>query len=77
MPHPTHEQELQTPELAMKKYEILSIEPSKLAHIWVVSFKLDGGKTEEEPIEALDSNEAFLKFRNQMTIQAKIEVKKK
>jgi hypothetical protein len=42
-----------------------------------VSFKLDGGKTEEEPIEALDSNEAFLKFRNQMTIQAKIEVKKK
>ena len=61
----------------MKKFEILSIKPSELAHYWIVSFKLDGGDTEEESIEALDSYEAFLKFRNQMTIQAKIEAKKK
>jgi hypothetical protein len=57
----------------MKKYEILSIEPSDLAHYWVVSFKFDGGEMEKEAIEALDSYEAFIKFRNKMLIQTKIK----
>jgi hypothetical protein len=67
---------IKTLEIVMKKYEILSIEPSDLPHHWVVSFKFDGGKIEKEAIEALDSYEVFVKFRNQMIKQAKSKSKK-
>ena len=57
----------------MKTFEIISIEPTKLVNYWVVSFKIAGGKIEKEDIEACDSNEAFIKFRNQMIKQFKAE----
>ena len=55
----------------MKKYEVISIEPSDLAQYWVVSYKIGNGEIEKEAIEAIDSNEAFVKFRNQMIKQQK------
>jgi len=44
-----------------------------LANYWVISFKIAGGKVEKESVEAHDSNEAFIKFRNQMIKQFKAE----
>ena len=55
----------------MKKFEIISIEPSDLAQYWVISYKIGNGEIEKEAIEAIDSNEAFVKFRNQMIKQQK------
>jgi len=57
----------------MKTFEIISIEPTNLANHWVVSFKTAGGKIEKESVQAHDSNEAFIKFRNQMIQQFKAE----
>ena len=56
---------------AVKKFEVISIEPSDLAHFWVVSYKTGDGEIEKEAIEAIDSNEAFIKFRNMMIKQFK------
>ena len=61
----------------MKKFEIISIEPSDLAQYWVISYKIDNGEIEKEVIEAIDSNEAFVKFRNQMIKKHKALVKNK
>lgn len=55
----------------MKKFEIISIEPSDLAHYWVISYRLGDGEIEKQAIEALDPNDAFLKFRNEMIKQHK------
>ena len=55
----------------MKKFEVISIEPSDLAQYWVISYKIGNGEIEKEAIEAIDSNEAFVKFRNQMIKQQK------
>lgn len=60
----------------MKKYEIISIEASDLAHYWVVSYILTDGEIQKVAIEALDPNEAFIKFRNEMIMQSKIKFKK-
>jgi hypothetical protein len=57
----------------MKTFEIISIEPTNLANHWVVSFKIAGGKIEKESIQAYDSNDAFIQFRNQMIKQFKAE----
>jgi len=57
----------------MKTFEIISIEPTNLANHWVVSFKIAGGKIEKESIQAYDSNDAFIQFRNQMIKQFKTE----
>ena len=57
----------------MKTFEIISIEPTNLANHWVVSFKIAGGKLEKESIQAYDSNDAFIQFRNQMIKQFKAE----
>jgi hypothetical protein len=57
----------------MKTFEIISIEPANLANYWVISFKIAGGKVEKESVQACDSNEAFIKFRNQMIKQFKAE----
>ena len=59
----------------MNKYEIISIEPSDLAQYWVISFKIANGAIEKEAIEASDPHEAFVKFRNQMIKQHKIQLK--
>jgi hypothetical protein len=56
---------------AVKKFEVISIEPSDLAHFWVVSYKIGDGEIEKEAIEAIDSNEAYIKFRNMMIKQFK------
>ena len=61
----------------MKKFEIISIEPSDLAQYWVISYKIGNGEIEKEAIEAIDSNEAFVKFRNQMINQFKALSKSK
>ena len=61
----------------MKKFEVISIEPSDLAQYWVVSYKIGNGEIEKEAIEAIDSNEAFVKFRNQMIKQQKVLGKNK
>ena len=55
----------------MKKFEVISIEPSDLAHFWVVSYKIGDNEIEKEAIEAIDPNEAFIKFRNMMIKQFK------
>lgn len=60
----------------MKNYEILSIEASDLAHFWVVSYILTHGEIQKAVIEALDPNEAFIKFRNEMIRQSKVKFKK-
>jgi len=57
----------------MKTFEIISIEPTNFANHWVVSFKIAGGKLEKEGVQANDSNDAFIKFRNQMIKQFKAE----
>lgn len=57
----------------MKTFEIISIDPTNLANHWVVSFKITGGKIEKEAIQAYDSNDAFIQFRNQMIKQFKAE----
>jgi hypothetical protein len=57
----------------MKTFEIISIEPTNLANHWVVSFKIAGGKIVKESVQAHDSNDAFIKFRNQMIQQFKAE----
>ncbi len=59
----------------MKNYEIISIEPSNLAHYWVISFKINGEEIEKETVEALDPHEAFIKFRNQMIMESKSQCK--
>ena len=61
----------------MQKFEVILIEPSDLAHYWVVSYRIGDGEIEKEAIEALDSNEAFVKFRNQMIKQHKALAKNK
>ena len=62
---------------AMQKFEVILIEPGDLAHYWVVSYRIGDGEIEKEVIEALDSNEAFIKFRNQIINQFKALSKSK
>jgi hypothetical protein len=61
----------------MQKFEVILIEPSDLTHYWVISYRIGDGEIEKEAIEALDSNEAFIKFRNQMINQFKVLSKSK
>ena len=61
----------------MQKFEVILIEPSDLAHYWVVSYRIGDGEIEKEAIEALDSNEAFIKFRNQFKVPSKSKRPKK
>jgi hypothetical protein len=55
----------------MKDIEIISIEPTSMGKYWVVAYKTSHGLQETEMIEAIDYNEAFIKFRNQMINQSK------
>lgn len=58
----------------MKKYEVISIEPTDLAKHWVITYKRADGRIEQESVEAFDSNEAFIAFRNRMIKEAKLKV---
>jgi hypothetical protein len=58
----------------MKKYEVISIEPTNLGKHWVITYQTADGHIEKESVEALDSHKAFIVFRNQMIQQAKAKV---
>ena len=55
----------------MKNYEVISIEPTDLGKYWIITYRTADGHTERESVEALDSHEAFIVFRNQMIKEAK------
>jgi len=55
----------------MKKYEVISIEPTALGNQWVIAYRTADEKTDKESIEAFDSHVAFIKFCNQMINEAK------
>jgi len=56
------------------EYIILSIEPTNLGGHWVITYQNPQGITEQESIQALDSYEASIKFRNQRIQEAKAKV---
>jgi hypothetical protein len=58
----------------MTEYEVISIEPTDLGKYWVITYKTAEGQIEKEVVEALDSYEAFVVFRNQMIKEAKAGV---
>ena len=58
----------------MKKYEIISIEPTDLANHWVINYRIANGSTEKQSVMAIDSNDAFIVFRNQMIKVARVKV---
>jgi len=70
MVKPTLDHTIMRDNRLMKEYEIISMEAS-LGKYWVVTYKLPSGEHESETIEALDSSEAFIKFRNLMIQRAK------
>ena len=53
------------------EYVILSIEPTNLGGYWVISYQDPQGITGQESIQALDSYEASIKFRNQKIQESK------
>lgn len=55
----------------MKDYEVISIEPTHLGKLWLVTYKKANGQTDIETVDALDPNEAFIAFRNVMIKRAK------
>ena len=59
----------------VKKYEIISIEPTDLINHWVITYRAANGLTDKQSVMAMDSNEAFIVFRNQMIKEAKAKVK--
>ena len=59
----------------MRKYEIISIEPTDLANHWVITYRTANGSTDKQSVMAMDSNDAFIVFRNQMIKEAKAKVK--
>ena len=67
----------QEAKFARQQIEVILIEAGDIAQYWVVSYRIGDGEIEKEAIEALDSNEAFIKFRNQMINQFKVLSKSK
>ena len=59
----------------VKKYEVISIEPTDLANHWVITYRTANGSTDKQSVMAMDSNDAFIVFRNQMIKEAKARVK--
>ena len=59
------------------EYVILSIEPTDLSNHWVITYQTPRGVTEQESVEAFDSNDAFIKFRNQRIQELKAKVIRK
>ena len=60
----------------VKKYEVISIEPTDLANHWVIAYRTANGLTDKQSVVAIDSNDAFIVFRNQMIKEAKAKVKR-
>ncbi len=56
---------------AMRKYEVISIEPTDLGGHWVITYRMANGVIDKQSIVAIDSNDAFIVFRNQMIKEAK------
>ena len=61
----------------MNKYVVISIEPTDLSNHWVITYQTPRGVTEQESVEAFDSNDAFIKFRNQRIQELKAKVIRK
>jgi hypothetical protein len=59
----------------VKKYEIISIEHTDLANHWVITYRKANGLTDKQSVVAIDSNDAFIVFRNQMIRETKAKVK--
>ena len=58
----------------MKKYEVILIEPTDLANHWVITYRIGNGHIDKQSVMAMDSNDAFIVFRNQMIKEAKAKV---
>jgi len=59
----------------MKKYDVISIEPTDLANHWVITYRIGNGAIDKESVVAIDSNDAFIVFRNQMINKSKATIK--
>jgi hypothetical protein len=59
----------------VKKYEVISIEPTALANHWVITYRTANGSTDRQSVMAANSNDAFIVFRNQLIKDAKAKVK--
>ena len=59
----------------VKKYEVISIEPTDLANHWVITYRTANGSTDKQSVMAMDSNDAFIVFRNQMINEGKAKFK--
>jgi hypothetical protein len=60
----------------MKKYDVISIEPTDFTNHWVITYRTANGLTDKQSVMAIDSNDAFIVFRNQMIKEAKAKVKR-
>jgi ketosteroid isomerase-like protein len=59
----------------VKKYDILSIEPTDLVNHWVITYRTACGSTDKQSVMAMDTNDAFIVFRNQMINEGKAKFK--
>ena len=58
----------------VKKYEVISIEPTDLANHWVITYRIGNGHIDKQSVMAIDSNDAFIVFRNQMIKEAGVKL---
>lgn len=61
----------------MKKFDVISIEPTDLGNHWVITYRIANGEIDKQSVMAIDSNEAFIVFRNLMINEAKVKSKSK
>jgi hypothetical protein len=61
----------------MKKFDVLSIEPTDLGNHWVITYRIANGEIDKQSVMAIDSNDAFIVFRNLMIKEAKAKAKSK
>lgn len=59
----------------MKKFDVLSIEPTDLGNHWVITYRIANGEIDKQSVMAIDSNDAFIVFRNLMIKEAKAKSK--
>ncbi|QWD94571.1 hypothetical protein C2759_10460 [Polynucleobacter sp. MG-Unter2-18] len=59
----------------MRNYEVISIDPTDQMNHWVITYRTANGLTDKQSVVAIDSNDAFIVFRNQMIKEAKAKVK--
>ncbi len=58
----------------MKKYEVILIESTDLANHWVITYRVANGDIDKQSVIAMDSNDAFIVFRNRMIKEAKAKI---